>query len=95
MNTRYSAAVMATTLKFPWCGTIPSLMAISVSFGPVWDSTAMTTTSSPASAVIPGYLEIRRQRVSRRISSSEPFWLKAMSGSGCSGSSARSRSTPS
>ena len=55
----------------------------------------MTTTSTPARASMPGYLVSRRHRLSRLSSSSEPFWLKTMSGSAYSGSVASSLSTPS
>ncbi len=47
---------------------MPLLMAYSVSFGPTWAATEMTTTRSPARTSMPGYLVRRLHRV-RRLSS--------------------------
>jgi len=85
-----------TTPKSRWSGgVIPLLMAYSVSLGPTWPATEMTTTSRPARTSMPGYFVSRRHRVRRRSSASSAFCSKVRVGVSYSGSEATRRSTPS
>ncbi len=74
-------AVTTTTSKSKWPLVMPLLMAYSVSLGPIWEATAMTTTNRPARLSMPGYLVSRRHRLSRLSSASEPLGVNVMSGS--------------